>query len=169
MIYDKIKAYGFQALSLVLLVLLATQTFRLHYAELREAKAITTLANERASSAEALVASQEETRIAENALSANAAETRKVTNDQVRTLTTQRDVLIKRVRVAEANAATATLVSKVTAATSDRAAPQGNHGGELLSTIGEQDVDEAIRADTIRLHLVACYRQYDQARETLSK
>ena len=168
MIYDKIKAYGFQALCMVLLILLTVQTLRLHHSQIQEAEATTTLANERSVAASALVKREADTRVTENGLSTGASETRKVTYDQVTNLTNQRDALLKRVRNAEANANKSS-VSKACTTTSTGQALDKDVGGELLARIGEKDVDEAIRADTLRLHLKACYLQYDAAREALSK
>lgn len=53
MILDKLKAYGFQALSLALLVLLAAQTWRLHSEQLAHSQTRIALASEIASAAAA--------------------------------------------------------------------------------------------------------------------
>lgn len=119
--------------------------------------------------ATALAARQGEFRKTEILLNNSAAETRKATNDQDLIRNTQRDVLLKRVRVAEANAATNTLVSQVTTVTGAGPAPTGGDGPDLLGSLGSADVEEANRADTIRLHLKGCYADYNRAKEALSQ
>jgi hypothetical protein len=150
-----------------LAVLLGLQTWRLHTAQLETATAVTTLATERANASAATAKATTEVRSTEVGLQAGAPETRKETNDQVRSLAAQRDALLRRLRIAEDNLATARLVSSTTAAASDRQAPAGSDAAGIPGPIGEEDVAEAERADVIRLHLAACYAQYDRAQEAL--
>lgn len=107
-----------------------------------------------------------EVRSTETGLSNAAADDRKVLNDKVISITSERDALLKRVRYAEANLATARL-SKDAAVTSTGSVAESSDGTELLNTIGEQDVEEASRADTIREHLLSCYRYVDRAEAAL--
>lgn len=167
MILGQLKAYGWMAAAIALAVLLGTQTWRLHLAQLEVAATTTQLANERAAAAVELAEAQAAARNTETKMNTVAAETRKETHDQVRTLTTQRNALLDRVRRAEARAAAAQL-PQASATACSGAPASGDHGSELLATIGTADVEEANRADTLRLHLLACYRQYDAAREALS-
>lgn len=176
MILDKLKAYGWMAAAIALSVLLATQTLRLHTSQLAHAAVKTQLsdtnsayAEERTKAATSLVAAHDAARTAEAGLGAAASEIRKETNDQVSALVTQRDSLRKRVRLAEARAAAAAIMPQAAAVAPARQAPSGVPRAELLAPIGEEDVVEADRADTIRLHLAACYRQYDKAREALNQ
>lgn len=169
MILTQIKAYGWMALSIFFGTLLASQTVRLHFSQLAEAKAVLTLAQAQNAATEARNTLNTEAREKEKDLNTSAADTRKDTNDSVRKLTTQRDDLVKRLRYAEANAATANLISKTTRVTCDGEATSRDSGTQLPNTLGAEDVDEALRADTIREHLKACYTQYDKARQTLSQ
>lgn len=127
------------------------------------------LANEKATAATALAVSTIAAREKETVLGSKAADTRKETNEQIRNLTAQRDALLKRVLNAELNAAAAGVVSKASSATFPGAVAKGGHGGELLGSLGQADVEEALRADSIRLQLAACYRQYEEARKALSQ
>ena len=124
-------------------------------------------AEERAKQSQDLAKAQAAARSAEAGLQAGAAEIRKETNDQVRSLAAHRDALVRRLRVAESNLATARLVSETTAAARAGQAAGGGGRPELPASIGEADVAEAERADVIRLHLAACYAQYDRAQEAL--
>lgn len=166
---DTFKAYLGLFLSTVFGVLLALQTVRLDLTQKDLAKAKETLEQEHAVASAAMAVSTIAARETELGLGVSAANTRKETNDQVQTLSRERDALLRRVFIAKANAATAAIVSKATAASCDGTTPRGDDSAELLGTIGSADVEEATRADTIRLHLAACYEQYDQARQALSK
>ena len=121
-----------------------------------------------AKSARTSLNAQVEVRSTETELSNTAADIRKTTNEKINSLTSERDTLLHRVRSAEATARKLQL-SKATSTGANGQASEGSAGTELLATIGEQDVEEANRADTIRLHLEACYRQYDGAKEALSR
>jgi len=164
---DKLKAYGWMVLAILFGSLLLVQTYRLHGAQMGELKAVTTQATERATGAANVVAATAEVRSTEQGLNAAAAYTRQETNYAVLALNTQRDTLLKRVQRAESNAATASLVSRTTAAAGDGQAAPGDPGAELLGTYGAADVEEGARAETIRLHLKACYRDYEAARQAL--
>lgn len=163
------KAYLGLILSTVFGVLLALQTVRLDGAQTDLAKAKEVLEQEHAVAAAALTVSTIAARETELGLGVSAAATRKETNDQVQALSRQRDDLLQRVRIAESKAATAALVSKATAVAYTGPAARVGDPAELLGTLGSADVEEATRAETIRLHLAACYRQYEQARQALSK
>lgn len=166
---DNAKAYLGLFLSLVFGVLLALQTVRLDLTQKDLAKVSEALAQEHAVAQAALTVSTIAARETELGLGVSAASTRKETNDQVEALSRQRDDLLKRLRNAESKAATAALVSKATAASCAGPAARVGDSAELPATLGQADVEEASRADTIRLHLAACYRQYDEARKALSK
>jgi hypothetical protein len=162
---DSIKAYFFQGLCLVLLVLVGVETRRLHNGQLEELEAKTTLSNERAAAAVALAKQEQEHRDKERSLQASANQSRKETDEALRLSTTRRDDLLKRLR----NTKTATnhCVSEATTTTSNAATGSADPGSELLGSLGEEDVQEAGRAESIRLDLISCYRQYGDARKVL--
>lgn len=164
-----IKAYLAVALATVFGGLLIVQTVRLHGAQLEVAELQVEIESEKATAAHALAVSTIEARETEIALGSKASDTRKETNEQIRNLTVQRDALLKRVLNAELNAAAAAVVSKATSTPISGRASKGSDGGELPGSLGQEDVEEALRADTIRLQLAACYRQYEAAKKALSQ
>lgn len=107
-----------------------------------------------------------EVRSTETVLSVDVAKERNNLNEKIQSLTSERNALLKRVRNAEANLATARL-SKDATVTSTGSVAESSDGTELLNTIGEEDVEEASRADTIREHLLSCYRYVDRAEAAL--
>lgn len=166
MIFDKLKAYGWMAVAIAATSALGVQTFRLHVSQLSEAKAISTLANERAVAADGRAKQVDTFRKSELLLVTESFETRKVTHEKVSNLAVRNDALLQRVRNAESTKLVVDMPSTTTAPT-DGEAVSGILKPELLGSFGEEDVREASRADTIRLHLEACYRDYDRAAETL--
>lgn len=166
---DTIKAYLGVALAILFGGLSIVQTVRLHDAQLEVADLRVELESEKATAANALAVSNIAARETEIGLGSKAANTRKETNDQIRNLTAQRDALLRRVLNAELEAAAAAVVSKASSATFPGGASKGSHGAELPGSLGQEDVEEALRADTIRLHLAACYRQYNEAKKALSQ
>ena len=166
---ENAKAFLGLILSLVFGSLLVLQTVRLDMAEHDLEKVTDTLNQERALAQAALTVSTIAARETELGLGVSAASTRKETNDQVEALSRQRDDLLKRLHNSESKAAAAAVVPKATATTCTGEAPRVSDPAELPATIGREDVEEASRADTIRLHLAACYRQYDEAKKALSQ
>jgi hypothetical protein len=164
-----IKTYLGVALATLFGGLLIVQTVRLHDAQLDAAKVRTELANQKAQASNSLTISTIEARETEIVLGSKAADTRKETNEQIRNLTVQRDALLRRVLNSELNAASVAVVPKATTTPIVGKAAQGSDGRELLGSLGQEDVEEALRADTIRLQLAACYRQYDEAKKALSQ
>lgn len=125
-------------------------------------------ANERANQAAQVAVLTVQHRETEQALTAQAENIQEQTHAQISSLAGQRDDLARRLRAQSASAATARLVS-ATAHTPGHAAPAGGDYGAVLSEqAGDDLVSEAYRADTIRISLAACYRQYDAARTALS-
>lgn len=153
------------AVAIVAISGLGIQTFRLQSAKLETAGAVTTLAQERATAAAALAKQTETHRKSEQKLMAGATETRKKINDEINTLNTHNTSLLQRVRNAKATAAAC--MPAPTAVASNGQTVAGSAQPELLGSPGEADVLEASRADTIRLHLEGCYRDYDRAEEAL--
>lgn len=84
-------------------------------------------------------------------------------NEQIATLSVRASVLAGRVRNAEASAATARVVSKTLAAAADEQVATVGDGPVVLGSLGVEDVEEAERADKLRVGLLACYAQYDAA------
>ena len=97
------------------------------------------------------------------ALQAAADEQRKADNEEIHTLSTRAGTLARRVRDAEARAATATLVSQSLTPGAGQA-PARCDGAGVFGSLGEPDVWEAERADTLRIALKSCYADYDRAR-----
>lgn len=165
MIFTKVQLYVAAAAVAVLTGLLGVQTWRLHVSQLATAKAVTTLATERAVASEARAIQQSNFRKTEINLGNSAAQTRKATNDQVRSLDVHSASLLQRVR--NAAGAQSGDVSGTAAAPGDGQVVARSPEPELLGQLGEEDVREANRADTIRLHLAACYADYDRAKAAL--
>lgn len=165
MFLDKLKAYGWMFAAIAAASVLGIQTFRLHTTQLQLATATTTLANERAVAADARATQISNFRKSELSLVTGASETRKITNDKVNSLNAHSTVLLERVRSAQA--AQLDRVPSTSAVAQDGQTVARTAQPELLGTLGEADVLEAVRADTIRLHLEACYRDYDRAEEAL--
>lgn len=97
------------------------------------------------------------------ALQAAADEQRKTDNEEIHTLSTRAGILARRVRDAEARAATAALVSQSLAPGAGQA-PARCDGAGVFGSLGEPDVWEAERADKLRVALKSCYADYDRAR-----
>lgn len=115
----------------------------------------------------ALAVATAQARETEQALAAKVEEIQETSHAQITALARQRDDLRQRLRAA----ATATRspgvpTTAITAAFAEAAA--GGDGTELSGQAGIDLVSEAYRADTIRLQLATCERQYEAAREALS-
>ena len=166
--FDKIFAYGATAIALILGVGLGVQTWRLHTAQITLAAEQVSIANVRTKAATDLAAAEKKTRETESALNQVASDTRKETNEKITVLTARSTSLLDRVRLAEARAATSNM-SQASATPSNGTVAGRIDGGELLGSFGTEDVEEATRAETIRLHLKACYALYNRSAEALSK
>jgi hypothetical protein len=166
---DTIKAYFYQGLCVILGLLLGIQSYRVATAQAAEWKAKNTLSTAQATVAANLALGESKNRKTEGDLVAKAADTRKDTNEKTTVVYRDSDALLKRLRIAESNLATERLMSKAGTIGSNGQASTGSNGGEVPTEIGEEDVQEAKRADLIRIGLTACYKQYDEAREALSK
>lgn len=114
----------------------------------------------------ALASAEAKARSAEAKLTQGAAETRKNTHEKTRTVDARSRDLLEWVRRAEE--AKRNLELPATSATAGLGStPTGNPGTQLLGSLGTADVEEARRADIIRLHLESCYANYARAEETL--
>lgn len=105
-------------------------------------------------------------RSTETALVTASMDTTKELNAEIKTLTRRRNALLDSLRIAK-NTANYVELSPTTAATGNGEATTGNYGSQLPATIGVEDVEEAERADTIRLHLAKCYTDYYRAKDAL--
>ena len=149
----------------VLALALSVVSYQLYLAQVKVSKAETTVSQMETRHAKALAKAEGEARKAEQELVAKTAAIRKETNEKINTLNAQRDVLLSRVLHAEANAATALLLPRPSETAGDGETATGDNQPELLGKLGEADVHEAMRADIVREHLLACYRQYDSVRK----
>ena len=164
------------ALALVLALALAWQTYRLHGAEMSALRASNDLANgqaawadERAIAAEKLVQATAKNRETEQQLTAQAEKAEHEKQTQIAAVSARADDLRRRLRNAEASAATARLVSKASAVASTSEVAGVDHFPVLFGPLGEQLVSEAERADRVRLQLASCEAQYERARGALSR
>lgn len=167
--FNQLKVFGFVVALVALGSLYIVQTAKLYQVRLELAETITQASEERAAAAAKLADAQGKLRQTEQQLNATASEVRKETNEKVQSLIAQRNDLLRRVRLAEARAATNSLVSQATADPGTGETVSGDSGSELLGSLGTEDVEEAGRAEIIRNHLLACYKQYDSVRESLNQ
>lgn len=143
------------------------QTVRLHEAEQALSQAEVAASASARAAAEALAKAQKDYRNKEHALLSQTAEIKRKSNEQINALSAQRSELLKRVRHAEARAATNLLVPRSNKDPGNGETPSGDAPTEFLGSLGSADVEEAARADQIRLSLLACYEQYDSVRDKL--
>lgn len=120
-----------------------------------------------ASQQAALAQANAKARDTEQALVAKVETIQEESNAQITALAAQRDDLRRRLRHEQANAATARLVSGASTVAAAAEAAAGSDRPELSGPAGFDAVSEAYRADTIRLQLATCERQYEAAREAL--
>ena len=165
MILNKLKAYGAIAAAIALGVLLLVQTGRLHKAERRADTAELTLSNDRAAAAYQLAQATAKARETEQTLSAKAAKTEGEKNAQIADLSVRAAALTRRLRAA---AATNRLVSATGAAPAHAEAQCGDYVPRFSEQVGANLVAEAERGETVRIALIACYRQYEAVRDALS-
>lgn len=150
----------------IAIVLAGWQTWQLGEARSAEAKAVAALAQYQQKASDNLTGEVITVRANEQGMQETASVIRKNTNESVQATVAEHDALLKRLRVAEANLATARLMSSVAYAASPGAASPGGDEPELPARIGEADVREAKRGETIRLHLASCYAHYESARSS---
>jgi hypothetical protein len=171
---DKLIAIAAGIGCLVLTGLLLIQTGALHKAERRADKAEVALAtereawaDERANAATALAFATAQAREKEQALAAAAHQSEEIKNAEIATLAARTADLRRRLRNAEASAATSRLVSGAAAASAAGQVAGERDRPEFSGSLGYDVVSEAERADQIRFQLAACERQYESARAAL--
>lgn len=105
----------------------------------------------------------------ETLLTAEAEQTRKEIHEQVAAITVQRDALAIRVRdILKSRASAELRLPSPSSAASLGGTAFRSEEPLVLGSLGEEDVDEAARADLIRTHYLACEAQYELARTTLN-
>lgn len=166
---DLIKSHISQGIAVVLLVLLGVQSWRLHDTQLELAETKIKLSSEQAKAAKALAMTEKAHRAVEQSLQDTAAQTRKEANHAVSVAVTERDSLLKRLRDAEAKLAQHRRVSEASPASIAGSGIKRDAGTELPATLGEEDVEEAYRADILRIELLSCYEHYERARQALKE
>lgn len=135
---------------------------------MQAAEAKVALSEYKATAATALAVGHETVREIESSLNEVVVETKKELSNEIDRSTAERNALLKRVRLAEASAATTDLgLPQTSSASCNGTGIKRPAGTELLATLGEEDVEEAHRGDVLRSHLASCYRQYDEARKAL--
>ena len=116
----------------------------------------------------ALAQATAKARDTERALVAKVETIKEESHAQITALAAQRDDLRRRLRQQQANAATARLLSRPASVATVAEAAAGSDRAELSGSLGFDAVSEAYRADTIRLRLATCERQYEAARGALT-
>ncbi len=164
------------ALALVLALALAWQTYRLHGAEMSALRASNDLANgqaawagERAIASEKLAQATAKNRETEQQLTAQAEKADHEKQTILASSSAALDSLSRKLRIANANAATAALVSSTTSDSSAIEAPRLRDGLALPAGVGDDLIGLTWRAETIRLQLATCEKKYDAARDALSR
>jgi hypothetical protein len=115
---------------------------------------------------QAQIAAQDKARAAEYELQTRVTEQQRITNEKVSALTDAANALKLRLAKARTIAAYPASPSSAPAPAADAAVASGGDQPVLSPTVGGL-VDEARRAELIRLNLLNCYDQYDAAREAL--
>lgn len=150
---------------IVLTGLLLMQTGKLHNAERRADKAELTLSTEREDAATSLAQLTTKARETEQTLTANAAETERVKNAQIADLDSRAGALARRLRDA---AATSRLVPATATTAAIEQVAAVCDGARFSGELGVSLVSEAERGEQIRISLLACYKQYEDARKAFS-
>lgn len=164
MILDRLRAWGFAALALALLALLALQTWRLHAAQLAHQVLIAQHAAQIADQQRQLAEATARARNTEQHLVTQAAKSEELKNAEIATARATADTLRRRLRDA---AATASLVSATATATGLADPAAGGDRSEFPEELGSRLISEAERGEKIRIALLACYKQYEDARKAL--
>ena len=175
-VLSKLQAYLAMAVAALLSVALVSTGFLLVKEKLSHATTTSTLEKERAGwqgeraiAAEALAQATAKNRETEQQLTAQAEKAEHEKQTQIAAVSARADDLRRRLRNAEASAATARLVSKATTGASAPEAAGVDHFPVIFGPLGEHLVSEAERADRIRLQLASCEASYERARVALKR
>jgi len=127
---------------------------------------------ERANQLAVLAQAQQRFRESEQNLVEATVQIREETHAQLAANSAAADDLRRRLRIAQANAATAALLPRATSTAPVEPPGPVDAGAQLSERVGNDLVSLAERGDTLRAELQACYRTYEAARsglEALSK
>lgn len=175
-VLSKLQAYLAMAVAAILAVALASTGFLLVKEKLSHATTTSTLEKERAGwqgeraiAATALAAATAKNRETEQQLTAQAEKADHEKQTQLAAVSARADDLRRRLRNAEASAATARLVSATTSVTSASEAQAGDYVQRFSERVGDDLIALAQRADQVRLQLASCEKKYDAARDALRR
>lgn len=120
-----------------------------------------------ASQQAALAQATAKARDTEQALVAKVETIQEESNAQLTALARQRDDLRQRLRAAATAAVTARSLSGPASVAAIAATAAGSDRPEFSDELGSRLISEAERGEKIRISLLACYKQYDAARDAL--
>ena len=115
----------------------------------------------------ALAAAAVKARDTEQALSAKVETIQEESHAQLTAIARQRDDLRQRLRAAATAAVTARSLSGPASVAAIAATAAGSDRPEFSDELGSRLISEAERGEKIRISLLACYKQYDAARDAL--
>lgn len=175
-VLSKLQAYLAMAVAALLSVALVSTGFLLVKEKLSHATTTSTLEKERAGwqgeraiAAEALAQATAKNRETEQQLTAQSEKADHEKQTILASSSAALDSLSRKLRIANANAATAALVSSTTSDSSAIEAPRLRDGLALPAGVGDDLIGLTWRAETIRLQLATCEKKYDAARDALSR
>ena len=175
-VLSKLQAYLAMAVAALLSVALVSTGFLLVKEKLSHATTTSTLEKERAGwqgeraiAAEALAQATAKNRETEQQLTAQAEKAEHEKQTQIAAVSARADDLRRRLRNAEANAATARLVSATGAIARAPEVAGLRDSAVIPERVGDGLVHLAQRADRVRLQLASCEASYERARDALSR
>ena len=175
-VLSKLQAYLAMAVAALLSVALVSTGFLLVKEKLSHATTTSTLEKERAGwqgeraiAAEALAQATAKNRETEQQLTAQAEKAEHEKQTQIAAVSARADDLRKRLRNAEASAATARLVSATGAIARAPEVAGLRDSAVIPERVGDGLVHLAQRADRVRLQLASCEASYERARDALSR
>ena len=175
-VLSKLQAYLAMAVAALLSVALVSTGFLLVKEKLSHATTTSTLEKERAGwqgeraiAAEALAQATAKNRETEQQLTAQAEKAEHEKQTQIAAVSARADDLRKRLRNAEASAATARLVSATGAIARAPEVAGLRDSAVIPERVGDGLVQLAQRADQVRLQLASCEASYERARDALSR
>ena len=175
-VLSKLQAYLAMAVAALLSVALVSTGFLLVKEKLSHATTTSTLEKERAGwqgeraiAAEALAQATAKNRETEQQLTAQAEKAEHEKQTQIAAVSARADDLRRRLRNAEANAATARLMSATGAIARAPEVAGLRDSAVIPERVGDGLVHLAQRADRVRLQLASCEASYERARDALSR
>lgn len=175
-VLSKLQAYLAMAVAALLSVALVSTGFLLVKEKLSHATTTSTLEKERAGwqgeraiAAEALAQATAKNRETEQQLTAQAEKAEHEKQTQIAAVSARADDLRRRLRNAEASAATARLVSATGAIARAPEVAGLRDSAVIPERVGDGLVHLAQRADRVRLQLASCEASYERARDALSR